>query len=103
MPQRRCQAMSGASLLLISVLLAELAGQTPSDPLRVSVTLVQVDAIATDRTGRQVTDLTKDDFEVLEDGKVREITNFSYIRMNVPSPNAGEPGGRGKTAPVPTV
>ena len=70
--------MSGASLLLISVLLAELAGQTPSDPLRVSVTLVQVDAIATDRTGRQVTDPTKDDFEVLEDGKVREITNFSY-------------------------
>ena len=103
MPQRRRQAISVASLLLFSALLVKLAGQTPSDPLRVSVTLVQVDAVVTDGSGKQITDLTKDDFELLEDGKVRGITNFSYIRMSVPSTNPGGLGGSGRTMPLPTL
>jgi VWFA-related protein len=69
---------------------AAFAQQTP--PLRVSVTLVQVDAVVTGRDGRQVTDLTKDDFEILEDGHARAITHFSYVRTagrSTPVPAAG--------------
>jgi hypothetical protein len=39
------------------------------EPVRISVTLVQVDAVVTDGKGRQVTDLKPEDFEILEDGR----------------------------------
>ncbi len=48
-------------------------------PIRVSVTLVQVDAVVTGRDGKQVRDLTKDDFEVFEDGKPRSLRHVSYV------------------------
>lgn len=44
------------------------------DVVRISVTLVQVDAVVTDRQGKPVTD-----FEIFEDGRAQRITNFSYI------------------------
>ena len=47
--------------------------------VRIGVTLVQLDAVVTDKTGKQVTDLTRDDFRLLVDGKPQRITNFSYI------------------------
>jgi hypothetical protein len=46
-------------------------------PVRISVTLVQVDAVVTDAKDRQVTDLKPEDFEILEDGRPKRITNFS--------------------------
>ena len=63
------------------VFLCALAAQT-SDPgivLRFDVDLVQVDAIVTDSSGHRVSDLTKDDFQVLQDGKPQRITHFSYV------------------------
>jgi VWFA-related protein len=53
---------------------------------RVSVDLVQVDAVVTDKKGRPVDDLTVDDFIVLQDGKPQKITSFSMIRMEDSSP-----------------
>jgi VWFA-related protein len=54
---------------------------TGEEPLlRITVTLVQVDAVVTDSKGRHVTDLKPEDFEVRQDGKVQKITHFSYIR-----------------------
>jgi len=47
--------------------------------VRISVTLVQVDAVVTDSKGKQVTDLKADDFEILEDNRRQRITNFSYV------------------------
>ena len=47
--------------------------------VRLGVTLVQVDAIVTDKKGQQVTDLQASDFEIFEDGRPQQITNFSYI------------------------
>ena len=56
---------------------------TPTPPtdevVRVSVTLVQVDAIVKDKDGRPVTDLRPEDFEILEDGRPQIISHFSYI------------------------
>ena len=72
-----------------------LAAQDP--PLRVSVTLVQVDAVVVDRNGRQVTDLTKDDFDLLEDRRPRSISHFSYVGTEAP---AILPRGNGVGAPA---
>ena len=52
---------------------AFLGAQETQETLRVSVTFVQIDALVTDSKGRQVTDLTQDDFEVLRDGKPQRI------------------------------
>jgi VWFA-related protein len=53
---------------------------------RVDVRVVNVDVTAVDGSGRAVTDLAKDDFEILEDGQPQAITNFLLI--NRPSPGA---------------
>ncbi|HZS47566.1 MAG TPA: VWA domain-containing protein [Blastocatellia bacterium] len=57
--------------------------QKPPQPVeemvQLSTTLVQIDAVVTDKDGHQVTDLRPEEFEVLEDGKPQKITHFSYI------------------------
>ena len=53
------------------------------DVVKITTNLVQVDAVVT-KDGKQVTDLTADDFELLEDGKPQTITNFSYV-SNIPA------------------
>jgi VWFA-related protein len=79
------------SLLLFLSTLGVSAQEEPSATnrdkiFRVSVDLVQVDAVVTDKDGRPVDDLTADDFIVLQDGKPQEITSFSMIRMEDSSP-----------------
>src|SRR5688572_3547177 len=54
-----------------------------TDVVRIRTNLVQIDAVVT-KDGKQVTDLTPEDFEIFEDGKKQVITNFSYV-SNVPS------------------
>ena len=60
---------------------ASQSGESPSPQgvIRITVNLVQVDAIVTDSKGHQVTNLGPADFEILEDGRPQTITNFSYI------------------------
>ena len=59
------------------------------DVVRVTTNLVQIDVVVTDKEGKQVTDLRPDDFEISEDGKRQQVTNFSYI--SAMSPVAGTP------------
>jgi len=47
--------------------------------IRISSELVLVDALVLDKDGNQVTNLTAEDFEVLQDGKPQKITNFTYV------------------------
>ena len=49
------------------------------DVVRITTNLVQVDAIITDKSGKQVTDLKPEELEIYEDGRQQKITNFSYI------------------------
>lgn len=49
------------------------------DVVKLDTSLVQIDAVVTDKNGRYVTDLRPKDFEILEDGKPRKLTHFSYI------------------------
>lgn len=46
---------------------------------RLSVDLVQLDAVVTDRQGRHVTTLGPDDFEVYQDGRLQPVTAVSYV------------------------
>jgi VWFA-related protein len=49
------------------------------DAVRLSVTLVQIDVVVTDKNGRSVEGLKKEDFEILENGRPQQITNLSYV------------------------
>ncbi|MCE5306910.1 MAG: VWA domain-containing protein [Acidobacteriales bacterium] len=61
-----------------------LSAQTSSEPtLRITVNLIQVDAVVTGKQGHSVPDLKKEDFEVLEDGKPRKVEYLSYIAAPV--------------------
>jgi VWFA-related protein len=64
-------------LLLLTLVLA--AQTVPEPTLRITVNLVQVDAVVTDGRGRRVSDLTKDDFIILQDGKPRTVTHCTYF------------------------
>src|SRR4051812_38727526 len=61
----------------------------PGTVVRVSVGLVQVDAVVTDKQGHQVTALTAADFVIKEGGQEREITQLSYLRLSPPPATGG--------------
>ena len=57
--------------------------QPPAEPppavaLRVTTRLVLVDVVVTDKQGRPVTGLTRDDFALLESGKAQRISVFAF-------------------------
>lgn len=59
--------------------------QPEQDVVRITTNLVQIDAIVTDKSGNQVTNLTANDFELLQDGKPQKIVNFSYVNTETPN------------------
>lgn len=67
--------MASQSLLALSFQ----TGATQSPTFRAGVEYVDVDAVVTDAEGRAVTGLTKDDFEVIEDGARQSIATFSAM------------------------
>ena len=72
------------------------------DVVRISVTLVQIDAVVTDQQGKQVTGLKPSDFEIFEDGRRQHITNFSYIATQPDSPAPPKTEARSKV-PAPII
>jgi VWFA-related protein len=54
---------------------------TQDDVIRVRTNLVQVDAVVTDKDGHQVKDLSASDFEILENGQVRQADYCSYVSL----------------------
>ena len=69
------------------------AQQTPVEQppvtFRVEVNYVEVDALVTDADGKPITNLTKDDFELFEDGKKQDVATFALI--NIPIERAERP------------
>jgi VWFA-related protein len=79
---------TGLALALATVLLPPLAAaprqaEKPTFPAGTEV--VTVDVVVTDRDGRPVTDLRKEDFTVTEDGKPQEIVAFDAIHRPAPA------------------
>ncbi|HEY4087944.1 MAG TPA: VWA domain-containing protein, partial [Bryobacteraceae bacterium] len=69
-------------LFAAATLLAQ--SPAPDSVFKVSVDLVQVDAVVTDSQGHHVAGLKPEDFQILEDGKPQKITAFSYAQQNLP-------------------
>lgn len=59
--------------------------------VRVSSRLVLVDAVVTDKSGQRITDLKKDDFTLLENGKPQKLSAFSFEVPETPSPKPALP------------
>ena len=72
------------ALMAIAATAAILHGQNPQQPtFRVRVDAVEIDASVTDARGNPVTNLTADDFEILEDRKPQVITSFTLVNIPV--------------------
>ena len=61
-------------------------GPAPGVTFQVEVNYVDVDVVVTDEQGHFVTGLTRDDFEVFEDGKPQKIDTFSLVDIPVAKP-----------------
>lgn len=48
-------------------------------PIRITADLIQIDAVVTDKKGQVVTGLTKEDFELTENGKKQQISFFEFV------------------------
>src|SRR5512142_2489066 len=80
-----------ALLLLLTTPLISQTHETPfAESLEVSV--ANLDVVVLDRHGKPVQGLTKNDFEVIEDGKPQPITNFTEYTSPVVSETAPPAG-----------
>ena len=90
---------------LISVA-ASLGGQSPetqTPTFRAETRAIEVDAYVMDPSGAFVRGLTRDDFEILEDGQPQEISAFTLVDVPIDAPlPAGEKPARDKR-PAPAV
>ena len=72
-----------AHLLLVALAVFPLYGQKNNAPPplveKINVSVVSVDVTVTDNHGRPITGLTRDDFEIEEDGRPQKVTNFYRI------------------------
>lgn len=82
-----------------------LAGSTPSHAQRIpslgetiEIAIVNVDVVVTDRDGKRVRGLTKDDFEIYENGQAQPLSHFAEYRDDA-SEGSAAAGGAETTAP----
>jgi VWFA-related protein len=80
----------GIAVLVCACAAHALRAQAPQQPtFRVQVEAIEIDASVTDARGNVVTDLTKDDFDIFEEGKPQTITSFALV--NLPRVRAERP------------
>lgn len=81
--------------------------KTPDDAadevVRITTNLVQIDAVVTDKKGRHVPDLKQEEFEIYENGRRQEITNFSYVASGEYEATSPTPAGDKNAPPAPPV
>ena len=85
-----CSTLALAAFCPRGSVAQEQAPVSSTGVIQINVGLVQVDAVVTDSKGKPVTELKADDFELLQDGKVQKIRNFSFINVaesSVPIPS----------------
>jgi VWFA-related protein len=79
----------GLALLVCACAAHALLAQSSQPTFRVQVEAIEIDASVTDARGNVVTDLTRDDFEILENGRPQTITSFGLV--NIPRVSAQRP------------
>jgi len=55
--------------------------QQPPPVFRAAVDSVELEVVVTDGNGRPVTDLTRGDFDVLDQGRPQSVTSFAFINL----------------------
>jgi VWFA-related protein len=93
-----CLGLVAAGVTLVAGQTAQ-SPATPASPaapaqpdtprLRISTTLVEIDAVVTDREGRHVTDLKPEDFELIQDGRAQKISSVRYVSTDARGPATG--------------
>ncbi|HEY8563291.1 MAG TPA: VWA domain-containing protein [Pyrinomonadaceae bacterium] len=82
---RSCASLS----IFCSLFSLAISAQIPNPPtpenqdnevVKISTNLIQIDATVTDKNGIAVTNLTTDDFELLQDGKPQKLVNLTYVK-----------------------
>ncbi|MEW6321349.1 MAG: VWA domain-containing protein [Acidobacteriota bacterium] len=78
-------ALTGAALLLWGGLVAAQQQASPTGPraFRVDVEAVEIDVRVVDQAGRPVTGLTRDDFEVFDEGVRQQVRAFTPVEAPV--------------------
>lgn len=71
--------------------------------VRITTNLVQIDAVVTDKDGRHVPDLGQQEFEIYENGRRQEITNFSYVASGEYEASPVKPAADTNAPPAPPV
>ena len=66
---------------IIGVSLVRPGAEQQQPAFRASTHYVAVDVVVTDRDDRPVTDLTRDDFEIVEGGRRQAIVDFAFVRV----------------------
>lgn len=89
----RVLLIAGFAAAATALALAQSQSQAPQTPLppreqpaitfKVEINYVEVDAIVTDARGNPVRNLTRDEFEVLEDGKPQSVSIFSLVDIPI--------------------
>jgi len=77
--------------MVLALLLLSLQAQTKFGT-SVEVRVVNIDVVVTDKQGHRVSGLTRDDFEVLEDGRRQTITNFYEAKQSTGGPQSADAG-----------
>src|ERR1700686_4070494 len=84
------KVLSSTLIILLGLLFPlAMSSQTPTqrpktgaeDVVRISTNLIQVDATVSDKHGKILAGLTADDFEIYENNKKQQITNFSFVEL----------------------
>src|SRR4026209_1646332 len=68
-------------VLLVCALVGELLSAQQPSRFRAGIDLVTVDAVVLDKDGNPVPGLTRQDFEVEEDGREQQITEFQSVGL----------------------
>lgn len=89
-----------AVLVATSAVVPLTAAEGPRMGETIDVSIVNVDAVVTDKQGHPVRGLTRDDFEIYENGKQQPISNFSeFGAAPATSPDAEGRGVASRTQP----
>lgn len=91
-----------AALSLVAATPPQQQPQMPVMGETIEVSIVNVDVVVTDKQGNRVRGLTKDDFEILENGRKQVLSNFAaYSAAQDPKLSVETPVAAGRPAPPP--
>ena len=78
-----------------------------ADTVRIDTELVQIDIVVSDKQGKLISDLKREDFQILEDGKPQTISHFSVGTSGRQAmwlrPELRAAGNDKRSAPMPQV